>query len=119
MVLALQKSVFSIAVGGVPANIIFLTLATTIEMKVFGKEPASGADLQKVVEGKLRNDLPRILLGSLSFWGPVNFFNFYFNPPKYRILAISASAVVWNCYLSLVQHEYVVAPAELQAAADG
>ena len=44
MVLALQKSVFSIAVGGVPANIIFLTLATTIEMKVFGKEPASGAD---------------------------------------------------------------------------
>jgi hypothetical protein len=38
---------------------------------VFGKGPASGASLQEVVEGKLRDDLPRVVLGSISFWGPV------------------------------------------------
>lgn len=38
----------------------------------------------------------------------VNFCNFYWTPPQYRILVVSASAVAWNCYLSLVQHEVFV-----------
>jgi len=40
----------------------------------------------------------------------VNFCNFYWTPPQYRILTVSVSAVFWNCYLSVVQHEYVNEP---------
>jgi hypothetical protein len=107
MLLAAQKAVGSVIVGGLPCNIIFLWLGTTIEVNVFGKKPASGESLEQVVYRKIRDDLPRLMLGSLAFWGPVNFCNFYWAPPQYRIMVVSASAVVWNCYLSLVQHEYV------------
>jgi hypothetical protein len=110
LALALQKGFGSILIGGVPANIAFLALATTVEMKVFNKVPASGASLSEVVQEKWRDDFPRIMIGSLSFWGPVNCCNFYWTPPQYRILTISVSAVAWNCYLSVVQHEYVHGP---------
>jgi hypothetical protein len=46
----------------------------------------------------------------MTFWCPVNFCNFYWTPPQYRILTVSVSAVFWNCYLSVVQHEYVNEP---------
>lgn len=65
-VLALQKAVGSVVVGGIPANIAFLALATTVEMKVFGKVPASGASLTEVVSEKWQHDLPRV--GALSRW---------------------------------------------------
>lgn len=111
VLLAAQKATFSIVVGGVPVNCVFLALATAVEMAVFGKEPAGEEkSLGAVVRRKWREDLPRIMLGSLSFWGPVNFCNFYWTPPKYRILVVSASAVAWNCYLSLVQHEVFAPP---------
>ena len=63
-ILALQKAVGSVVVGGIPANIAFLALATTVEMKVFGKVPASGASLTEVVSEKWQHDLPRV--GALS-----------------------------------------------------
>jgi hypothetical protein len=50
------------------------------------------------------------VMGSISFWCPINFCNFYWTPPQYRILTVSVSAVFWNCYLSIVQHEYVNPP---------
>lgn len=39
--------------------------------------PLTAALLLKVVCDKLRDDLPRVMIGSLGFWGPVNFCNFY------------------------------------------
>ena len=58
--LALQKAVGSVVVGGIPANAALLVLATTIEMKAFGKVPSSGASLPEVVSEKWRHDLPRV-----------------------------------------------------------
>ena len=58
--LALQKAVGSVVVGGIPANAAFLALATTVEMNVFGKVPASGASLTEVVSDKWQHDLPRV-----------------------------------------------------------
>ena len=65
---AATKSLFSVVVAGTPANAVFLTMATTIEMKVFEKKARDGADLPTVVWGKLHTELPRIMMGSLSFW---------------------------------------------------
>jgi hypothetical protein len=104
---AAQKALCSVFVGGLPANICFLSLATAVEMHVFGKKPASGQTCGQVVNHKITNDLPRIMLGSLTFWGPINFCNFMFTPVSYRVVVVSFSAVIWNCYLSVVQHEYV------------
>jgi protein Mpv17 len=110
VVLAAQKSIFSIVVGGIPANAVFLCIATLIEMELFGKRAAgrhASSTSAQVIREKIRDDLPRLVKGSLSFWTPINFINFYFTPIQYRVLVVSASAVVWNCYLSVVQHEYI------------
>jgi hypothetical protein len=113
---AAQKALGSVALGGSVANTCFLTLTTTAEMQLLGRRPTSGAPLADVVRTKLREDLLRLMTGSLLFWAPFNFANFYWTPPRYRILGMSAAAVMWNCYLSLVQHE-TFAPPE-NAAAD-
>jgi hypothetical protein len=55
-------------VGGVPVNATFLTLATTVEMKLLGKHARDGASVTDVVLGKLKSELPRIMATSLCFW---------------------------------------------------
>ena len=117
--MAVGKTLGSIVVGGVPVNLCFLSLATGVEILVFGKTPTTGETCSEVVSRKVRNDLPRVMLGSLGFWGPINFCNFMFTPPKFRIIVVSCSAVVWNCYLSLVQHEYVQKPRPAAGARGG
>jgi hypothetical protein len=58
-------------VGGVPVNATFLTLATTVEMKLLGKQARDGASVTDVVLGKLKSELPRIMATSLCFWSVV------------------------------------------------
>ena len=53
-----------------------------------------------------RDDLPRVLTSSLCFWGPINVINFRFAPPDVRVVFTSVASVMWNTYLSIVQHEY-------------
>jgi hypothetical protein len=65
---AVARSLFSVGIGGLPVNAAFLTLATAIEMKVFRKKARDGESLSTVVVGKLETDLPRIMLGSITFW---------------------------------------------------
>lgn len=111
---AAQKAVFSVAVGGVPVNAVFVTLATVLEMRVFGKAPSGqfeGSSLAQVLTVKLSDDWPRIVERSFQFWVPINFVNFYFVPLHWRLVVTSLASVGWNCFLSLVQHEYV-APVE-------
>mmetsp|Transcript_20842 Transcript_20842/g.34381 ORF Transcript_20842/g.34381 Transcript_20842/m.34381 type:complete len:196 (-) Transcript_20842:335-922(-) len=110
LLLAWQKAIFSVVVGGIPANGIFLSLSTVIEMKLFGKQPTgehAGRSMIEVLCNKLRYDWPRIVQGSIVYWVPMNFVNFYFVPVQYRLVISSFAAVGWNCFLSLVQHEYV------------
>ena len=118
LLLASQKAVFSVVVGGIPANGVFLSLSTFIEMRLFGKEPSgkhTGRTMSEVLADKLRYDWPRIVQGSIAFWAPMNFVNFYFVPVQYRLVISSFAAVGWNCFLSLVQHEYV-APVEARTS---
>ena len=139
--LAFQKSLASIVVGGVPGNALFLTLSTTLEMGLFGKRPTCGrpdATIREVIGEKLRTDWLRLMQGSFCFWMPTNMVrgtppptatraseqrpcertparvrqvNFYFVPALYRIIFSSGAACGWNCFLSLVQHEYVAGDA--------
>lgn len=37
----------------------------------------------------------------------MNFLNFRYFTTPYRLIVTSVAACVWNCFLSLVQHEYV------------
>ena len=40
------------------------------------------------------------------FWPAVNLFNFLVVPPgPTRVLFVSSAAIVWNCYISLVNHD--------------
>ena len=101
---AVEKAGFSWVVGGFPANAAFLTLTTTAEMKLFKKSTADGKPLSKVLATKMEQDLPRIMLGSLIWWSPINIINFMLTPPQYRIAVASMAALVWNTFLSLIQH---------------
>lgn len=63
-----KQALLVIVVGGIPINVTFLTLATTVEMKILGKQARDGAGVPTVVLGKLKSELPRIMIGSLCFW---------------------------------------------------
>ena len=39
-----------------------------------------------------------------SFWVPVQWFNFYYLQPKYRVLYVSVAATFWDAYLSYAKH---------------
>eukprot|EP00949_MAST-11_sp_MAST-11-sp1_P004367 g4367.t1 len=104
---AAKKTVCSLLFGGVPANSLFLTLGTTLEMKVFGHVSANGDDWLTTVEKKLKEDVPRVVSSSVCFWLPINMVNFIFVRPEYRIIVAGLGAIFWNCFLSMVQHEYL------------
>lgn len=105
---ATKKAGFSWLVGGWPANTGFLILTTTLEMKVFQKKASDGRTLPQVLSTKLQDDLPRIMAGSLLWWTPINMVNFFFTPPQYRLVLASVAALVWNTFLSFVQHHVYV-----------
>ena len=107
---AAQKSVFSVIVGGAPANAAFVSLATMLETMVWKKKPVdryANASLPELLKMKLREDWPRIMRGSFCFWVPMNFINFYFVPLHFRLMVTSVASTAWNCFLSLIQHEYM------------
>mmetsp|Transcript_21379 Transcript_21379/g.55786 ORF Transcript_21379/g.55786 Transcript_21379/m.55786 type:complete len:218 (-) Transcript_21379:107-760(-) len=104
---AIAKAAFCVGVAGPPVNAAFLTIATTAEMVLLDKKAKDGAALPTVLRHKLISDLPHIMMGSLAFWVPTNTLIFTFIPPSYRVLGSSLGACVWNCYLSMVQHEFI------------
>ena len=40
-----------------------------------------------------------------AFWPPVQFVNFYFIQPKFRVLYVSVAALVWSTFLSFAKHK--------------
>ncbi|GMI25115.1 hypothetical protein TeGR_g3930 [Tetraparma gracilis] len=49
--------------------------------------------------GKIRNDLPAILVNQYKLWPLANFVSFSFVPVRYRVLYSNVMAVFWNIYL--------------------
>lgn len=57
---------------------------------------------------KIDSELFGTFVNSAKLWVPFHFFNFTVIPVHLRPIAISATSLVWNCYLSLVQHRDIV-----------
>ncbi|ESP00470.1 hypothetical protein LOTGIDRAFT_112617 [Lottia gigantea] len=57
-----------------------------------------------ITQEEWKEKFPVIFLGDCVFWPPVQFVNFYFFPPKYRVLYVASVTLVWNTYLSFVKH---------------
>ena len=66
--------------------------------------PAARADIGRRVVEKWRYDLPETLVKSACLWIPVTTLNFWLVPARFRVVMTSFVAVVWNTFLSLVQH---------------
>ena len=50
-------------------------------------------------------DLFPVIRDSFIAWVPLNTINFYFTPPQFRVVFLSAAQACWLVYLSLVQHK--------------
>ena len=54
----------------------------------------------KEIKGKLRHNLPSILVNQYKLWPAVQLFNFYVVPIQYRVLVVVFVAFFWNIYLA-------------------
>ena len=103
---AARKAVAVICVGGPFVNSIMLAVSTHAERMWLGK-PATREEADALVAQKLRHDVPRLLIASLGYWGPLTTLNFAFTPPQFRVVVVSVGSVLWNCYLSCVAHRHL------------
>lgn len=62
------------------------------------------ADMIENSRMKIAAELWGTLVNSAKLWVPVHFVNFTVIPTHFRPFTISIVSIVWNCYLSLVQH---------------
>ncbi|XP_070195464.1 mpv17-like protein 2 [Littorina saxatilis] len=54
---------------------------------------------------ELKEKFSTIYMADCCLWPPAQFINFYFLPPRFRLIYISALSLVWNTYLSYIKHE--------------
>ncbi len=59
------------------------------------------------IQAKLKSDLLQTYLIDVFVWAPVQTANFRFVPVAYQALIVQSCNVVWNAYLSFVQHRPV------------
>ncbi|GMT32624.1 hypothetical protein PFISCL1PPCAC_23921, partial [Pristionchus fissidentatus] len=44
----------------------------------------------------------------LSVWPPVQFLNFFFLPPSFRVLYVNCVVLAYNCCLSYIKHNHTL-----------
>ena len=103
------KSLLSVTVAGVPLNLLFLSGVTSIEHLLHKcdnrpTDPNNESILIDDIEAKIRNKLPSIVQSSITFWGPINCITWYYVPTHLRIVFVSCVSLMWNSYLSYMQH---------------
>eukprot|EP00747_Dinoflagellata_sp_TGD_P189488 gnl/TRDRNA2_/TRDRNA2_49872_c0_seq2.p1 gnl/TRDRNA2_/TRDRNA2_49872_c0~~gnl/TRDRNA2_/TRDRNA2_49872_c0_seq2.p1 ORF type:complete len:206 (-),score=22.70 gnl/TRDRNA2_/TRDRNA2_49872_c0_seq2:96-713(-) len=101
----LKKVVVNHACSVAPLNAAFFVYSATLEhaLSSAGEPGDAGTLWVKVVE-KFRHNFVAVIIGSFSWWMPINTLNFMFCAPHMRILVTSVASIVWNTYLSLVSH---------------
>lgn len=57
------------------------------------------------IKEKLKQDLLKTYLIDIAVWAPVQTANFRFVPVAYQALLVQSCNIVWNAYLSYVQHK--------------
>lgn len=103
------------AVVPAPAwNLLFFTCGTTLEhlalqatdpLDPFPFGTPSLAALEAKVKDKVGNHFFPTVLRSASVWIPVNMMNFYWVARDYRTTVGASVGLVWNVYMSLIQHQ--------------
>eukprot|EP00056_Hartaetosiga_gracilis_P005724 m.88222 g.88222 ORF g.88222 m.88222 type:complete len:201 (+) comp12260_c1_seq6:2-604(+) len=84
-------------------NAAFLSMVTVVEHVVMKHERDATA-LAWAAQDKLDDEFTSTLVGSWSFWVPVNFVSWMYLPSHLRVAFGGVAAMVWNVYLSIVQH---------------
>lgn len=88
---------FKLAADGLLFDPLYLSLFFTTTNLMEGK------GMPEIV-GKLRTDLFSTYLVDVFVWTPVQTLNFRFVPVVYQALVVQSCNIVWNAYLSYVQH---------------
>ena len=104
---SLKKVLVNQIVLSVPINAAFLSYTAVVERAVVSGGDSGGDNsvpLVSKVRGQLVEKLPDIFYYSCVLWLPVNFANFMFVAPPFRVLPTIAASVVWTTFLSLSAH---------------
>ena len=85
-----------------PVNATFLMYSTIIE----GLLRDVNDIMSSYTEGKRRviEDTAKLCISSTLFWFPVNYLNFAFVSPRFRVLPSIFVGVCWGAFLSLIGH---------------
>lgn len=73
-------------------------------------------DMISNIYKKLDAEIVTTIKNSARLWIPVNFVNFTVIPAYLRQVTMSGVSLVWNCYISLVQHRDIVTLEESDSA---
>ncbi|CAD6258492.1 unnamed protein product [Miscanthus lutarioriparius] len=76
---------------------VFMSLLVTLEGK------------PSLVVPKLKQEWLPSVLANWQLWIPFQFFNFYFVPQKFQVLAANFVSLAWNVILSFKAHKEVIA----------
>mmetsp|Transcript_31033 Transcript_31033/g.82284 ORF Transcript_31033/g.82284 Transcript_31033/m.82284 type:complete len:101 (+) Transcript_31033:254-556(+) len=92
------------------ATPFFFSYATTLEhagrsIQTTGAPPSDWSPATDKITAQLAQDLLPVMRDSFIAWVPLNTINFYFTPPQFRVVFLSAAQACWLVYLSLVQHK--------------
>ncbi|GMT04729.1 hypothetical protein PENTCL1PPCAC_26903, partial [Pristionchus entomophagus] len=61
-----------------------------------------------VAMGEYRQKFWHLFLLDLSVWPPVQFLNFFFLPPSFRVLYVNCVVLAYNCCLSYIKHNHTL-----------
>lgn len=91
---------FKLAMDTFVFDPVYLTLFFSVTSAMEGRGPSH-------IWAKLKEDLGTTWLVDIAIWSPIQTFNFRFVPVLYQALVVQSCNIVWNAYLSFVQHRSV------------
>lgn len=85
-------------------NFLFFSYSTFVESNLKATS-FSFKESKLKIKSKLKEKYVKTCVNAFVFWVPINILNFWIVPQNYRVLCAFFVAAIWNCYLSLIQHE--------------
>lgn len=101
---AVKRGVLSNFITNPSGHLMFFTFSTFVENSL----KSSKIDLNKSkneIKSKLKDKYFKTVLYASIFWIPLNILNYWLVPPAQRVICVFLIVSVWNCYLSLIQHQ--------------
>lgn len=85
-------------------NLMFFSYSTFIETSIQNSS-INLTETKTKIEKKVEDKYFITCVNSFMLWVPLNTLNNWLVPPTQRVVCAFFIAAIWNCYLSLAQHE--------------